>query len=83
MIVNLRAAFRRAEGPLEAGGLINLFRKKGLRITSDELRAGSKSRSPNLEVPQGQLQTAVLGMIVVADRECDIEGVARQKRRFL
>src|SRR5215469_460425 len=35
------------------------------------------------EVSQRQLQSAVLGMVVVANRECDIDRISSQKRALL
>ena len=36
-----------------------------------------------LEIPENQFQAAVFRMVVVADSERDIDGVACQKRRLL
>src|ERR1700722_153009 len=35
------------------------------------------------QITQGEFQTAVFGMIVVSDRKCDTDGIARQERRLL
>src|SRR5215469_6734579 len=34
------------------------------------------------EISQGKLQSAVLGMVVIANRECDIDRISCQKRTF-
>ena len=43
----------------------------------------SRSAHGNLKIPQGKLQSAVFGMIVVPDGEGDIDAVAGEKRGLL
>ena len=53
-------------------------------LTGDECSGDSDSRGTRrFEVPQRELQSAEVGMVVVADGECDVDGIARQERRLL
>ncbi len=55
-------------------------RAGGWSIRSDTSADGRDKRS---EIPQSEFQSTEVGMIVVADGEGDVDGVASQERRLL
>ena len=54
-----------------------------IRGNSPGSRPRNRSASGEVEIAQREFQAAVFGVIVVADRERDIDGIARQERYLL